>query len=144
MLASFSGRFPVASPAALLTRLFDRAWQKEGIRIDLISGSQEWVNDVMMAESYDQAGLRMIALPYLVLMKIDASRGQDQADVERMLGRASAEDVERIAKVVDRYSGDPQAAEDVRQYALLGQMEYQMHPPDDDRSIKLDDFTQRL
>src|SRR6185312_15361827 len=102
------------------------------------------VHEAMMAETYDQTGLRVIALPYLVLMKIDASRGQDQADVERMLGRVSAEEIERIAKIVDRYSGDPQAAEDVRQYALLGQMEYQTHPPDDDRSIKVDDFTQRL
>jgi len=124
--------------------LFGRAWQKANIRIDLISSSQEWVHEAMMAETYDQTGLRVIALPYLVLMKIDASRGQDQADVERMLGRVSAEEIERIAKIVDRYSGDPQAAEDVRQYALLGQMEYQTHPPDDDRSIKVDDFTQRL
>lgn len=124
--------------------LFGRAWQKEDIRIDLISSSQEWVHEAMMTESYDQTGLRVIALPYLVLMKIDASRGQDQADVERMLGRVSAEDVERIAEIVDRYSGDPQAADDVRQYALLGQMEYQAHPPDDDRPIRTDDFTQRL
>jgi hypothetical protein len=124
--------------------LFGRAWQKENIRINLISSSQAWVHEAIMAESFDQTGLRVIALPYLVLMKIDASRGQDQADVERMLGRVSAENVECIAEIVDRYSGDPQAADDVRQYALLGRMEYQMHPPDDDRSIKLDDFTQRL
>ncbi|MDQ2908537.1 MAG: nucleotidyltransferase family protein [Candidatus Eremiobacteraeota bacterium] len=105
--------------------LFGRAWRREGIRIDLISSRQEWVHDALTAESYDQTGLRVIALPYLVLMKLDASRGQDQADVERMLGRLNDAEVERIARIVDRYSGDPQAAEDVRQYAILGRMEYE-------------------
>lgn len=104
--------------------LFGRAWRGEDVRIDLISSRQAWVHDALTTESYDQTGLRVIALPYLVLMKLDASGGQDQADVERMLGRLDDAEVERVARIVDRYSGDPQAAEDVRQYAVLGRMEY--------------------
>ncbi len=104
--------------------LFGRAWQKADARIDLISSEQEWVHEALMIDSRDQTGLRVIALPYLVLMKMDASRGQDQADIERMLGRLDATAVEDVVNVVARHLGDPQAAEDVRQYALLGQMEY--------------------
>ncbi len=105
--------------------LFGRAWTKGRKRIDLISSRQTWVHEALVSESFDQTGLRVIALPYLVLMKLDASRGQDQADVERMLGRVDDAAVERIARIVDCYSGDPQAADDVRQYARLGRMEYE-------------------
>ena len=107
-----------------LLGLFGRAWQKDDVRIDLISSAQAWVHEALITESRDQTGLRVIALPYLVLMKIDASRGQDQADIERMLGRLSDGEVEHVARIVDRYSHDPQAADDVRQYAILGRMEY--------------------
>ncbi len=120
--------------------LFGRAWRREDERIDLISSRQDWVHEALATEHYDQTGLRVIALPYLVLMKIDASRGQDQADVERMLGRLGDAEVERVARIVDRYSGDPQAAEDVRQYAALGRMEYARGrvPEDDNRTLEDD------
>lgn len=104
--------------------LFGRVWQKADTRFDLISSRQEWVHEALALEAYDQTGLRVIALPYLVLMKLDASRGQDQADVERMLGRLSDDELSRIAQVVDRFSTDPQAAQDVYQYAQLGRTEY--------------------
>jgi hypothetical protein len=35
------GTIPCCVAGGIATWLFDRAWQKEGIRIDLISGSQE-------------------------------------------------------------------------------------------------------
>jgi hypothetical protein len=108
--------------------LFGRVWEKSGVRVDLIASRQPWVHEALAIEAYDQTGLRVIALPYLVLMKLDASRGQDQADAERMLGRLTDDQVEEIARIVDRYSGDPQAAQDVAQYALLGRLEYEANP----------------
>lgn len=108
-----------------MLELFGRAWRKGNERIDLISSRQAWVREALEIQAFDQTGLRVIALPYLVLMKIDASRGQDQADIERMLGRLTDAEVEEVAAIVDRYSGDPEAAEDVRQYAQLGRLEYE-------------------
>lgn len=108
--------------------LFGRVWQKDDLRMDLISSRQDWVHEALVTEAYDQTGLRVIALPYLVLMKLDASRGQDQADIERMLGRLSDDDVSHIAHIVDRFSNDPQAAQDVHQYAQLGRLEYEARP----------------
>jgi len=129
-----------------LLGLFGRAWQKGDIRIDLISSAQEWVHEALVTESRDQTGLQVIALPYLVLMKIDASRGQDQADIERMLGRLSDDEVEHVARIVDRYSHDPQAADDVRQYAILGRMEYAKPQREEQGAGQKheDDITRRL
>ncbi|HET7813759.1 MAG TPA: hypothetical protein VFL13_05250, partial [Candidatus Baltobacteraceae bacterium] len=68
-------------------------------------------------------GLRVVPLPYLVLMKFDAARGIDQGDLTRMLGAVSDAEVESIAAIVEEYTGDPGAADDIRQYAQLGRWE---------------------
>jgi hypothetical protein len=107
--------------------LYGQAWEKDGTMIDVISTAQEWSSKAFDVPSYDQTGLRVIPLAYLVLMKIDSARGIDQGDLTRMLGRLDDEQVAAIARVVERYSHDPQAADDVRQYALLGRMEWDPH-----------------
>lgn len=112
--------------------LFGTHWEKGSTRVDVISSHGDWVDEALTHESRDQTGLRVIALPYLVLMKLDASRGQDQADVERMLGRLAPGEVERVAATVAQYLDDPEVADDVRQYAALGQLEYR------DSSEKID------
>jgi hypothetical protein len=58
-------------------------------------------------------------------MKLDSARGVDQGDLTRMLGRLEDSEVEAIARIVERHSHDPQAADDARQYALLGRMEWE-------------------
>ena len=68
-------------------------------------------------------------LPYLALMKIVSSRSQDWADVSRMLGQASEDELERVRAVVKRYA--PEVAEDVESFIYLGQLEMQMPPQKD-------------
>jgi hypothetical protein len=63
-------------------------------------------------------------------MKIDSARGIDQGDLTRMLGLLDDAAVERVVDVVRRHYGDPHGAEDVRQYAMLGKLEY--WTPEDD------------
>jgi hypothetical protein len=105
--------------------LAGRTWQRKGRVIDTISSPQSWASEAVSRPSRDQTGLTVIDLPYLVLMKLDSARAIDQADLSRMLGRIDDDAVlESIVSIVDRYAHDPQAAEDVRQYALLGKMEY--------------------
>ncbi|MDB5072934.1 MAG: hypothetical protein JWM87_4045 [Candidatus Eremiobacteraeota bacterium] len=41
-----------------------------------------------------------------------------------MLGLLDESALERVVAVVERHYGDPHGAEDVRQYAKLGAMEY--------------------
>jgi hypothetical protein len=68
-------------------------------------------------------------------MKIDSARGIDQGDLTRMLGRLDEEQVEEIVRIVGRYVHDAQAADDVRQYALLGRMEWDSHARRRDGSV---------
>ncbi|HTW82843.1 MAG TPA: hypothetical protein VMD91_02105 [Candidatus Sulfotelmatobacter sp.] len=73
----------------------------------------------------DRNGERVIPLAYLVLMKLDSARAVDQGDLTRTLGRLDAEQVDAIVSIVERYYGDPAAADDVRQYHEVGRWEYE-------------------
>jgi hypothetical protein len=107
-----------------LLGLYGTAWLKDEQKLDLMSTDQPWAEEALAQFCYDQTGLRVIGLPYLVLMKIDSARGIDQGDLTRMLGLLDEEGVERVVDVVRRHYGDPHGVEDVRQYAMLGKLEY--------------------
>ncbi|MHB8515300.1 MAG: hypothetical protein ACYDCT_07910, partial [Dehalococcoidia bacterium] len=57
----------------------------------------------------------------LVLMKLGASRVQDLADVTRMLGAASADDVERVRATVRTHA--PDVGDDLDSLIALGRLE---------------------
>lgn len=103
--------------------LYGRAWSRGDSHLDVLSSEQLWVREALQVPHYDQTGLRVIPLAYLVLMKIDSARTIDQGDLGRMLGRVGENDIAKIAEIVSTYSHDPQAADDVRQYAELGRWE---------------------
>jgi hypothetical protein len=105
--------------------LYGTAWSKDGRHLDVIATAQPWAAEALAEEVYDQTGLRVVSLPYLVLMKLDSARGIDQGDLTRMLGRVEGVELERIVRIVERHHPDPHAAEDVRQYAELGALEYE-------------------
>ena len=107
-----------------LLGLYGSAWLKEGQKLDVLATDQPWAAEALSQKAYDQTGLRVIGLPFLVLMKIDSARGIDQGDLTRMLGLLDDVEVERVVAVVARHYGDPHGAEDVRQYAMLGKLEY--------------------
>jgi len=67
----------------------------------------------------------VLALPYLVLMKLSSMRSQDWADVSRMLGLAGEAELERVRDVVGRYSSED--LEDLEALIDLGRRELQ--PP---------------
>jgi len=105
--------------------LYGQEWERDEVIVDLISTDQDWGREAFASPAvFDTTGLRVIPLAYLVLMKIDSARGIDQGDLTRMLGRLSDGEVEAVVAVVDRHSHDAQAADDVRQYALLGRLEW--------------------
>jgi hypothetical protein len=107
-----------------LLGLYGSAWLKDGQKLDVLATDQPWAEEALSQHAYDQTGLRVIPLPYLVLMKIDSARGIDQGDLTRMLGLLDDAAVENVVAVVRRHYGDPHGAEDVRQYATLGRLEY--------------------
>jgi len=62
-------------------------------------------------------------LPYLVLMKLQASRTIDLADISRMMGQADEVTRNETRQLVKKYL--PSASEDLEGLIYLGQLELQ-------------------
>ena len=117
--------------------LFGSAWTEDaGRKIDLLTSEQAWGLEAFAAPvSRDANGERVIPVPYLVLMKLDSARGIDQADLARILGRLSSEQVDDVIRIVERHYSDPSAADDVWQYHENGKREYETVACDADAEL---------
>ena len=89
--------------------------------VDVLSSTQSWIHDAVASVRWENETLPIVDLPYLVALKLDASRSADQGDLSRMLGFASEEDLDRVRAVVRRML--PADADDLEQYILLGRYE---------------------
>lgn len=113
---------PLALGGALGTRGF--GWQlADGSEIDVLLSGSPWARDAVAHPSYDSNGVPIVALPYLVLMKLDAGRGVDIGDLSRMLGLADDEALEATRRVVR--ANLPDALEDLESLIQLGGLEVQ-------------------
>lgn len=97
------------------------SWQTPGGRLDVIEADAPWAADAVGTPNRSPTGLPVISLPYLVLMKLHASRTIDLGDVTRMLGLADEAAREQIREVVRAYY--PEALEDVESMIDLGELE---------------------
>lgn len=97
-------------------------WEMPGGRcLDLIALDGEWVDEALAQAEREDDELPYISLPYLVLMKLVASRVQDLADISRMLGLADADVVDDVRTVVGKYSADD--VDDLERLIELGKLE---------------------
>jgi len=91
--------------------------------IDVLAGHEEWwptaIHDAQA--NRDAQGLPILSLPYLVLMKLRASRAQDLADISRMLGQAGESQLRETREVVGRYA--PKDLPDLQSLVELGRLE---------------------
>ena len=94
----------------------------DGTPLDVLEEDAAWVVEAMAAPSPGPDGLPVIALPYLVLLKMRASRGIDIGDLTRMLGAADEADLEKTRQVIHAHLSD--ADEDLESLISLGQLEY--------------------
>ena len=104
----------------------------DGAEVDVLFGEAPWLTKALGQARQDPAGYPILDLPYLVLMKLTAMRTQDWADVSRMLGLASDEELNRVREVVSRYS--PEDSDDLEALIYLGKKEQEMPPSVDIRS----------
>jgi len=95
----------------------------DDVEIDVLLSDAAWLSEAFAQVGHDAAGLPVLALPYLVLMKLTAMRSQDWADVSRMLGLAAETELELVRDVVRRYS--PEDSEDLEALIVLGRREAQ-------------------
>jgi len=95
-----------------------------GEELDLLHSDESWVRGALTqaAQNRDADGLPVIPLPYLVLLKLRASRTLDIGDVARMLGLASLEMLAEVRAATARYA--PEDSDDVDALAELGKLEW--------------------
>ena len=98
----------------------------EGIELDVLFGNYPWLDDALKQIAIDPAGLPVLGLPYLVLMKMAAMRAQDWADISRMLGHATDEILNEVRAIVARYS--PEDSGDLESLIFIGQKECEQPP----------------
>jgi hypothetical protein len=98
-----------------------------GTEVDVLFGNYPWLKKALAQPGQDPAGYPVIRLPYITLMKMEAQRAQDWADVSRMLGWASDADLDKVRAVVKQYA--PEDLEDLESLIFIGKKE-QETPPD--------------
>ncbi len=116
--AGYSVITPLAVPGYLLL-------SPERIKINIFFGTYLWLRQALAKPNRDAAGLPVLDLPYLVLMKSQADRVQGWGDVIRMLGLASPDQLPQTRQVVKRYA--PDIVDDLETMIYLGELEVQ--PP---------------
>ncbi|MEW6405383.1 MAG: hypothetical protein AB1649_26630, partial [Chloroflexota bacterium] len=55
----------------------------DGTELDVLFGRYRWLKDALAHPKQDPVGYPVVALPYLVILKMQAQRPQDWADVSR-------------------------------------------------------------
>jgi hypothetical protein len=97
-------------------------WQlPDNTSLDVLEGDDEWVTEAVSNPNYAPDALPIIDLPYLILMKLSASRTQDLADISRMLGLAKENQLIQIKAIIKQYLSN--AEEDLESLILLGKLE---------------------
>jgi hypothetical protein len=94
-----------------------------GEELDVLALAVPWIDEALAHPRRSPDGLPVIGLPYLVMLKLAASRAQDLADVQRMLGQADDATLAEVRRVVRMYC--PQDLEDVDSLVTLGRLEFQ-------------------
>lgn len=112
--ATFSGELSIGGSSWVLP---------DGFIVDVLEGQDAWCRRAVLEAqaNRDAAGLPVLPLPYLVLMKFQAGRVQDLADITRMLGQASENQLEQIRSLFEAF--EPDGLEDLQSMVELGRLE---------------------
>ena len=96
----------------------------DGFPLDVLHSAESWVKAALIEAqtNKDGQGIPILPLPYLVLMKFNASRVQDIADITRMLGQAAEAQLAAVRDAFDRWL--PGNDEDLESLITLGQLEF--------------------
>jgi hypothetical protein len=95
----------------------------DGFPLDVLECEELWAKTALAAAQSNRGaqGMPILPLPYLVLMKFQASRVQDLADITRMLGQASEEQLAAVRTAFAQWF--PDEGEDLESLITLGQLE---------------------
>lgn len=102
------------------------AWTApDGTPVNVIEGQETWwpVALAEAAANRDEGGAPVLSAPYLILMKLQASRVQDLADVTRILGGLQDGELDRVRALVREHAAE--LGEDLESLIVLGRLERQ-------------------
>ena len=96
-----------------------------GELIDVLEGDDLWWTEAIAdaQANWDAQGLPIIPLPYLALIKLQAGRVQDIADVTRMLGQAGEGTLDAVRVLFAQHA--PEDMQDLESLIELGRLELQ-------------------
>lgn len=90
--------------------------------VDVLTGTAPWLHLALERPTPDPAGLPAMPRPYLLLLKLQAGRTQDLADVQRLLRGTSTADRSAMRAIVEEYAVD--LVEDYDALVTLADLEY--------------------
>ena len=97
-----------------------------GDALDVIASDAPWLATALARPNHDQSGQPILALPFLVLMKLTSARVQDLADVSRMLACAAPAAVADCRTTIAAHL--PDALDDLQSLLDLGRLERSPSP----------------
>jgi hypothetical protein len=98
------------------------SWElPDEVMLDIISSDKPWVRMALLSPHISPDNQPVIDLPYLVLMKMEASRTTDLSDISRMLGQANVLELDAVREVIRMY--DSNSLEDLESLIQLGKLE---------------------
>jgi len=100
------------------------SWQlADRTLLSILTDERPWVTEALTQPNFAPDGQPIIALPYLVLMKLATSRTSDLGDLSRMLGQASELELARVKSIIAIY--DRESLEDLESLIQLGRLEFE-------------------
>jgi hypothetical protein len=90
--------------------------------IDIITRADSWLDQALLTPGRDPAGYPVLSRPYLTLMKLQAGRTQDLADVQRLIASTPAAERAATRELVLRES--PELVEDFDSLCALADLEF--------------------
>jgi hypothetical protein len=96
--------------------------------IDVLTRADSWLDAALAQPVADPAGYPVLGRPYLILLKLQAGRTQDLADVQRLLARVPQPDREAMRQLVFRAA--PELIEDYDSLCTLADLEFGPPPAD--------------
>lgn len=94
-----------------------------GMPLDVREEDSLWAAEAVANPASAPNGLPVISLPYLVLMKMRASRGIDMGDLTRVLGAADDKAIQETRRIIAGNLAD--GVEDLEGLIYLGRLEYE-------------------
>jgi hypothetical protein len=96
--------------------------------IDVLTRADPWLDAALAHPVADAAGYPVLGRPYLILLKLQAGRTQDLADVQRLLARLPQPERDSIHQIVHCHA--PELVEDFESLCTLADLEF--GPPSED------------